>query len=60
MTVAGRIRQLRLERCHHNLANPRHDYQPVHAVAARWGFTDSAHFSRVFRAAYGMSPRGHR
>jgi AraC-like DNA-binding protein len=29
----------------------------VAVVAHRWGFTNPAHFSRVFRAAYGMSPR---
>jgi AraC-like DNA-binding protein len=23
----------------------------------RWGFTDAAHFSRVFRNRYGQSPR---
>ncbi|NYI04513.1 AraC-like ligand-binding domain-containing protein [Allostreptomyces psammosilenae] len=60
MTVAGRIRQRRLERCHHDLADPRLLSRPVHAVAARWGFTDAPHFSRVFRAAYGMSPSDHR
>jgi AraC-like DNA-binding protein len=26
------------------------------AIARRWGFTDPAHFSRRFRAAYGMPP----
>jgi AraC-like DNA-binding protein len=28
----------------------------VSAVAARWGLTNAAHFSRAFRAAYGVSP----
>ena len=27
------------------------------AVAQRWGFVNPAHFSRAFRAAYGVSPR---
>lgn len=27
---------------------------------ARWGFTDPAHFSRAFRAAYGMPPAEYR
>jgi AraC-like DNA-binding protein len=26
-------------------------------IAARWGLADSSHFSRLFRATYGMSPR---
>jgi AraC-like DNA-binding protein len=29
---------------------------PVGAIGARWGFVDPAHFSRVFKAAYGMPP----
>ncbi|KJY36597.1 hypothetical protein VR45_10995 [Streptomyces sp. NRRL S-495] len=27
------------------------------AVAGRWGFVSTSHFSRVFRAAYGVTPR---
>ncbi|MGW4768316.1 helix-turn-helix domain-containing protein [Nocardia sp. NPDC004278] len=30
---------------------------PIAVVAHRWGFTSPAHFTRRFRAAYGMSPR---
>ncbi|MFE0422923.1 hypothetical protein [Streptomyces sp. NPDC058953] len=30
---------------------------PVQAIAARWGFTDPAHFSRLLPAAYGTPPR---
>ena len=26
------------------------------SIAARWGFTNAAHFTRVFKAAYGSSP----
>lgn len=29
----------------------------IAAVARRWGFTDTTHFARRFRAAYGLSPR---
>ncbi|MFF4600841.1 helix-turn-helix domain-containing protein [Amycolatopsis sp. NPDC001319] len=29
----------------------------VAAIAHRWGFSDAAHFSRSFKAAYGVSPR---
>uniref|UniRef100_UPI0035A156A4 AraC family transcriptional regulator n=1 Tax=Streptomyces lunaelactis TaxID=1535768 RepID=UPI0035A156A4 len=32
----------------------------VAAVAHRWGFLSPAHFSRVFRAAYGLPPRAWR
>ncbi|MFE0449729.1 helix-turn-helix domain-containing protein [Streptomyces sp. NPDC058914] len=59
-TVAGWIRTRRLERCRRDLADPLLQARPVRAIAARWGFTDPAHFSRAFRTAYGLSPREHR
>ncbi|MFG1970375.1 helix-turn-helix domain-containing protein [Nonomuraea fuscirosea] len=53
-TVAGWIRQRRLERCRADLMAG--GGQSVSAVGARWGLPDSAHFSRLFRRAYGMPP----
>lgn len=55
-TVAGWIRWRRLERCRRNLLDPALRARPVSAIAARWGFTNPAHFSRVFRNAYGFAP----
>jgi len=43
-----------------DLTNPRLNARPIQAIAARWGFTDPAHFSRLFRAAHGIPPRDHR
>nr|WP_246098027.1 helix-turn-helix transcriptional regulator [Streptomyces botrytidirepellens] len=57
---AAWIRHRRLERCRLALANPRLNARPIQAIATRWGFTDPAHFSRLFRAAYGIPPRDHR
>jgi AraC-like DNA-binding protein/quercetin dioxygenase-like cupin family protein len=57
---AAWIRHRRLERCRLDLANPRLQARPVQAIAARWGFTDPANFSRLFRAAYGIPPRDYR
>ncbi|WP_103955655.1 helix-turn-helix domain-containing protein [Nonomuraea solani] len=56
-TVAGWIRERRLERCRRDFADPHLAAHPIHAIAARWGFTSPAHFSQAFRAAYGLSPR---
>lgn len=55
-TVSSWIRERRLERCRRDLLDVLLADRPVAAVAARWGFVDAAHFSRVFRAAYGISP----
>jgi AraC-like DNA-binding protein len=59
-TVAGWIRHRRLERCGHDLRDPRCATRSVAAVGARWGYPDPAHFSRLFKAAYGMGPRDYR
>jgi AraC-like DNA-binding protein len=60
LTIAGWIRRRRLEQCHRDLIDPDRRTRPIHVIAARWGFTNPAHFSRTFRAAYGMSPSEHR
>ncbi|RDG39929.1 AraC-like ligand-binding domain-containing protein [Streptomyces corynorhini] len=52
LTVAALIRRRRLERCRADLAGTD---RTVAAVAACWGFADPAHFSRLFKAAYGYN-----
>jgi len=59
-SVGRWIRHRRLERCRHELTRPELSDQPVSMVAARWCFTDPAHFSRLFKATYGQSPREYR
>ncbi len=60
LTVAGWIRNQRLERCRRDLADPRLRERSINAIATRWGFGDAAHFSRLFRATYGLPPRDYR
>ncbi|MFI5877980.1 helix-turn-helix domain-containing protein [Streptomyces sp. NPDC051554] len=55
-TVAAFVRRRRLERARFDLADPAQAATPVHAVAARWGFTRATDFARAFRAAYGLTP----
>ncbi|MER6913765.1 helix-turn-helix domain-containing protein [Streptomyces sp. NPDC000594] len=58
--VAAWIRRRRLERCRADLVAVDQRQRPIHVIAARWGFTDAAAFSRAFRNAYGVSPRAFR
>ncbi|WP_308408566.1 helix-turn-helix domain-containing protein [Streptomyces sp. AC627_RSS907] len=57
ITVARLIQQRRLEECSRELARRARTAPTVSSVAQRWGFVSPAHFSRAFRAAYGVSPR---
>jgi len=56
-SVCRVIRERRLEHCRRDLAAPAGAHRAVGAVGAHWGFPDAAHFSRLFKAAYGVSPR---
>ncbi|WP_327346987.1 helix-turn-helix domain-containing protein [Streptomyces europaeiscabiei] len=56
-TVSGWIRERRLERCARELAGVQGKDQTISLIAARWGLLDSRHFSRAFKAAYGVTPR---
>ena len=55
--MSGWIRDRRLERCRADLRDPRLAGLSILEIATRWGFVSPAHFSRTFRAAYGVSPR---
>ncbi|MDX3236908.1 helix-turn-helix domain-containing protein [Streptomyces sp. ME03-5709C] len=56
-TTVGRwIQSLRLEACRRDLAHPESAGQTLAAIAHRWGFASHPHFSRTFRAVYGLSP----
>jgi AraC-like DNA-binding protein len=56
-TTVGRwIRSRRLAQCRAELASFGSDHT-VTEIAMRWRFSDVAHFSRLFRLAYGVSPR---
>jgi len=60
LTVAGWIRQQRLERCRHDLTDPRQRHRPIHAIAHQWGFTSNAHFTRLFHTTHGITPSEYR
>ncbi|HWV48917.1 MAG TPA: helix-turn-helix domain-containing protein [Microbacterium sp.] len=55
-SVSTVIRTRRLERCYDELVDPRHSGRSVSTIAMSNGFVDSAHFSRLFRAHFGVPP----
>ncbi|MEP7312523.1 MAG: helix-turn-helix domain-containing protein [Pseudomonadota bacterium] len=59
-TVAHYILRRRLERTRAALANPLLVGRSLTRICGEQGFKGLAHFSRVFRAAYGMSPSEYR
>jgi AraC-like DNA-binding protein len=56
-SVCESIRAARLDRCRHDLLDPAYADQTIVAIATRWGLPSLPHFSRLFRSAYGRSPR---
>ena len=59
ITVSRWILERRLEHCRRDLIR-NGSRKNVTEVAFQWGFNDSAHFSRVFKKRYGISPRDFR
>src|SRR2546430_1157479 len=51
------LRERRLQRASAELTNPAEAHHSISEIAYRNGFNDSAHFSRVFRHRFGLSPR---
>ncbi|MFH8251898.1 helix-turn-helix domain-containing protein [Microbacterium sp. B2969] len=55
-TVSTVVRTRRLERCYDELVNPQHAHRSITTIALSNGFVDPAHFSRTFRAHFGVPP----
>ncbi len=53
-SVAGLVRRERLARCREDLELP--SGGSVTEIAFRWGFRDAAHFSRVFKREFDVTP----
>lgn len=59
-TASGWIRCRRMEHCRSDLGNPALLRRSVREIAASWGLFDQAHFSRLFKSTYGLSPQDYR
>jgi AraC-like DNA-binding protein/mannose-6-phosphate isomerase-like protein (cupin superfamily) len=54
------VRRRRLESAYEELMNPVYFRESISEVCFRWGFNDSAYFSRVFKSHFGIAPSQHR
>jgi AraC-like DNA-binding protein len=54
--VSEWIRYRRLEACRRDLGDPARARDTIAEIAGRWALTNPAHFSRIFREAYGCTP----
>ncbi len=59
VTVGEWVRLRRLAQCRVALTDVRQD-RTITEIAMKWGFSDAAHFSRSFKAAFGISPNAFR
>ena len=50
----------RIEQARNDLQNPRYAHRSITSIAYDWGFKDTAHFSRMFKQHFGVTPRGMR
>lgn len=56
-SISEYIWQRRLSRCAEDLRSRKHAHRSLTDIAFAWGYGSSAHFSRQFKSAFGMSPR---
>lgn len=56
LSISEYILRKRLERCRETLMNPECMSQSVTDIAYSWGFSNSNHFSRCFKEAFGVPP----
>lgn len=59
-SASGLILRRRLEECARRLASPLWRDSTITQIAFAWGFNSTAHFARVFRSRFGLSPRDYR
>jgi AraC-like DNA-binding protein len=59
-SVCRYILRERLLKAAHDLRNPAYSHRSITDIGTRWGFADSAHFSKTFKKQLGVTPRSYR
>lgn len=59
-SVCRYILRERLIKAAQDLRNPAYSHRSITDIGTRWGFSDSAHFSKTFKKQLGVAPRSYR
>lgn len=59
-SIMERVLRRRLEECARQLRDPMRQRHTVSEIAFSWGFNSPSHFSRAFKARFGLSPLEYR
>jgi AraC-like DNA-binding protein len=59
-SVSRYVQHKRLEACRRSLEMPEFEAMSVTDIAFGWGFNDSSHFNRLFKAEFGKTPKAWR
>lgn len=59
-SVCRYILRERLLKAAQDLRNPAYSHRSITDIGTRWGFADSAHFSKTFKKQIGTTPRSYR
>ncbi len=54
--IAEYVRELRLKKCLADIMSVRCAHMHISEIGFRWGFSNSAHFTRAFRQRFGRAP----
>ncbi|WP_151731329.1 helix-turn-helix domain-containing protein, partial [Acinetobacter seifertii] len=57
LSINKYIQLKRLEKVKADLLDKRNKQSSITQVALKWGFWDGAHFSKIFKKTYGISPK---
>ena len=60
LSVSKWMKMVRMERCASALVNPAYSGKTIAEIAYEFGFNDISHFSRDFKAIYGLTPSDYR
>ena len=60
LSIGRLILERRIARCRRSLEDPQQAHRSISEIAYGWGFSNMTYFGRMFKKAFGLSPRAFR